>query len=119
VKIAVASVGGAAATVGAVWGLLDAAAVAAVQLVTLAPCVVLETSSTEPAGCKARETSDVPWILAGAGLMTAVVGLSVPSDPLSRADREALISGGAPPPRVGFGVAPTPGGGAVFATARF
>jgi hypothetical protein len=126
VKTAVATAGGVAAGIGVAWGLARVAS-SVVEAVAQGPCL----SSSDTSCGQRREMNDTPWILASAGLVTTIVALSIPADPLSRAQREALISGEPvpeePPPRppapgenlFSFAAAPTPGGAALLATRRF
>src|SRR5262245_32237959 len=129
VKTAVATAGGVAAGVGVAWALARGA-ISLVDAVAQGPCL----SSSDTSCGQRREMDDAPWILASLGLTTAIVALSIPADPLSRAEREALISGGPVPEEpqqlrppapahnenlFSFAAAPTPGGGALFATGRF
>jgi hypothetical protein len=79
------------AAFGAAWGLMDAAAAGAHNAVgAVTWCSLRDPNMTEPS-CMEREASPLPWMLALTGGAAAVAGAVIPSDPLNREAKRALV----------------------------
>jgi hypothetical protein len=116
--------GGITLGVGVVWGLLDLAATAFVGGAQAVLCPPASGSGAN-SGCQnGPSASGVPWLVALGGLGMLVVPSFVSTDPLSPAERRALLDvpagpRGQPAMSVSIAPAPAPGGGSLLLGGRF
>ena len=131
VKTTVRFVGGTVLVVGVLWGLLDLWATTTVNTLTAGPCLLTAgsgstSSSSSSDVCATQSPSGIPWAVAAVGLGALIIPAFVPSDPLTDAERRALVSGSTdgsvprpPVDRFKVGLVPAANGAAVFLGGRF
>jgi hypothetical protein len=124
-KSVLLGVGGVGVVLGLVLAAFDSAAVAAGNTVEGIVCIGSQPSSPS---CQPAQTSDVPWAIAGVGLVSILVGAIIQTDPLTEPERRTLYEQRVKPApqaegigdvRIGAAPALHGAGSTLFVSARF
>jgi len=88
-RIIVTTAGAVAMAIGFTWGVLDGIGTGVDN--TLSRPLSCGTADTRPECADKAQASPFPWLIGAAGAVTMVTGLVLPTDPVGRDEKEALI----------------------------